>query len=127
MGSECCGGSSSCETKTVTRQELQSKLKEGKAQVVNVLEPKWYNLGSIKGSVKIPVSELDKRAKELDKNREVITYCAGPQCSASVEGAKKLEALGFNVRAYEGGVKEWKEAGLPIEGGEAKSGGCCGA
>ncbi len=125
MGSECCGGSS-CEVKTVTKEELQEKLKQGKAQVVNVLEPKWDSLGSIQGSVKIPVSEIEKRAGELDKSREVITYCAGVECSASREGARKLAALGFNVRAYEGGVKEWKEAGLPVEGA-AKSGSCCGA
>lgn len=125
MGSECCGGSK-CDVKTVTKEELQEKLRQGKVQVVNVLEPKWYSLGFIKGSVKIPVSEIEKRAGELDKSREVITYCAGAQCSASLEGAQKLAALGFSVRAYEGGVKEWKEAGLPVEGA-AQSESCCGA
>lgn len=126
MGSDCCGGSKCSSVGKISKEELQQKLKQGRAQVVNVLEPKWYSLGSIPGSIKIPVSQIKKRAGELDKNREVITYCASAQCSASREGAEKLAALGFNVQAYEGGIKEWKEAGLPLEEAAA-SGSCCGA
>lgn len=108
---------------TITKEELLKKInsKEG-AQVVNVLDPKWYEMGFIKRSKKIPLAELDKRLKELDKSKEVITYCASTQCSASTEAAQKLAAKGFKVRAYEGGIKEWKEAGLPIE---ETSGSCC--
>lgn len=74
-----------------------------------------YKAGLIKGSLKIPVKELDARWSELDKTKEVITYCAGYDCNASKEGAKKLQAKGFNVRAYEGGIEEGKAAGLPLE------------
>lgn len=108
---------------TVTKEELLKKInsKEG-VQVVNVLDPKWYELGFIKKSKKIPLAELDKRLKELDKSKEVITYCASTQCTASTEAAQKLAAKGFKVRAYEGGIKEWKEAGLPVE---ETSDSCC--
>ena len=126
MGSDCCG-SSHGSAKTVSKEELKEKLKQGAAQVVNVLEPKWDSLGSIEGSVKIPVSQLEKRAGELDKGKEVITYCASHDCSASREGAEKLAALGFKVRAYEGGLKEWKESGLPVAQKQHGSGSCCGA
>jgi rhodanese-related sulfurtransferase len=126
MGDTCCGGSGQS-VKTISKEELQQKMKQGKVQVVNVLEPKWSHLGSIQGSLRIPVSQLEKRAGELDKSREVVTYCAGVQCSASRDGAQKLAALGFDVRAYEGGVKEWQEAGLPVEGAAAAGSSCCGA
>ncbi len=114
---------------TITKEELLKEMKEGRVQVVNVLDPEWYKLGFIKGSKKIPLGELDKRLSELDKSKEVVTYCANTQCTASSEAAKKLAQKGFKVRAYEGGIKEWKEAGLPTE--EAKSekgseGSCCG-
>ncbi len=114
---------------TVTKEELLRKMGEGKVQVVNVLDPEWYKLGFIQGSQKIPLGELEKRLGELDKSREVVTYCASTQCTASSEAAKLLAREGFKVRAYEGGIKEWKEAGLPTE--EMKSvkgseGGCCG-
>jgi rhodanese-related sulfurtransferase len=102
--------------KTITKEELSAKIASGASvQIVNVLSPDYYKLGVIKGSKKIPLNELDQRLGELDKDKEVVTYCASYKCSASREAAKKLAKLGFNVRAYEGGAKEWKEAGLPIE------------
>ena len=114
--------------KVITKEQLRQKLlQETGTQIVNVLDPKWYELGIIKGSLKIPLRELDKRAGELDKSREVVTYCASYECSASREGAEKLAAKGFKVSAYEGGIKEWKEAGLPLESGASGSGSCCGA
>ena len=84
-------------------------------QIVNVLSPDYYHLGSIKGSLKIPLDKLEMRLDELDKSREVIVYCAHKECDASKRAAEKLEQHGFCVSAYEVGIKEWKEAGLPIE------------
>ena len=102
--------------KTITKEKLVGKLENAQSvQVINVLDPSHYDLGSIKGSNKIPLDELDKRMQEIDKNKEVVTYCAGYECPASRKAAEKLAAQGFNTCAYEGGIKEWKEAGLPIE------------
>ena len=104
------------DVKTITKEELSAKLASGDSvQVVNVLKPNYYKLGVIKGSKKIPLNELDKRIGELDKTKEVVTYCANYKCSASRQAAKKLAKLGYNVSAYEGGAKEWKEAGLPLD------------
>lgn len=114
---------------TITQEELLKKMKEGKVQVVNVLDPEWHKLGFIKGSQKIPLGQLEKRLGELDKSREVVTYCASTQCTASSEAAKLLARKGYQVRAYEGGIKEWKEAGLPTEemkSAKGSEGGCCG-
>lgn len=103
----------------ISMNELAQKMNEGEfTQVVNVLEPNFYNLGSIKGSLHIPASELANRVNELDKKQEVVTYCAGQQCDASDRAAEELAALGFNVKCYKGGIEEWKDAGLPTEGGE---------
>lgn len=101
---------------TVTKEELRRKIDLGeKCQIVNVLSPDYYHLGFIKGSLRIPLNELEGRAGELDKSREVVVYCAHSECSASRQAAEKLEHLGFRVSAYEGGIKEWKEAGYPVE------------
>ncbi len=100
----------------ITKEELNRKLQAGEAvQVVNVLDPQYYNLGFIKGSKRIPLEELDARLGELDRAKEVVTYCAGRDCSASKKAAEKLAHRGFNVSAYEGGIKEWKESSLPVE------------
>lgn len=121
MGNECgsegstCGETTHAKIKTISKEDLLQGIKQGGLQVVNVLDPKWYTLGMIKGSKKIPLAELPRRLGEMDKSKEVVTYCANTQCTASSEAAKLLAAKGFNVRAYEGGIKEWKEASLPVE------------
>ncbi len=102
---------------TINKEELLEKIKKNDSniQIVNVLSPDYYQMGSIQGSLKIPLDELDERLNELDKSKEVITYCANTQCSASTAAAEMLAEKGFNVRAYKGGMKEWNEAGFPKE------------
>ncbi len=102
--------------RTITKEELAQKIKNAKpVQIVNVLGPEHYNLGFIKGSIRIPLDQLDNRWGVLDKNIEVVTYCASYDCPASGQAAEKLLTKGFKVSAYEGGINECKEAGLPIE------------
>ncbi len=101
---------------TISKDELKVKLDRMEDfQLVNVLEPKFYALGMIPGSLKIPAAEIAERQGELDKNREVVTYCASPDCSASRDAARKLSDLGFDAKAYEGGIREWKASGFPLE------------
>jgi len=52
----------------------------------------------------------------LPKNAEIVVYCGGPKCPQSRMAADKLVKLGYaNVRAYDGGLEEWKAAGLTVE------------
>ena len=104
------------DVKVMTKDALNEKIKKGeKFQLVNVLDPQYYSLGIIKGSKKIPLADLDKRLSELDKAQEVVTYCADVSCSASRKAAEMLAGKGFNVSAYEGGIKEWTAASLPMD------------
>lgn len=103
--------------KTISKNELSAKLGKPGVVVVNVLEPQAYEKIHIKGSVSIPQSALQAgRWKELDKSKEIVTHCSSYTCNASREAATFLEAQGYNVRAYEGGMREWAESGLPTEG-----------
>ena len=102
--------------RVITKDELNKKMQAGESmQIVNVLDPEKYALGFIKGSKRIPLDKLEARSSELDKSKLIVTYCASSECNASRQAAEKLTAKGFNARAYEGGIKEWKEAGLPTE------------
>lgn len=54
--------------------------------------------------------------RSLEPDAEIVVYCSGPGCPQSVAAAQKLAELGFrDVRAYEGGLAHWKEAGLPVD------------
>ena len=104
------------DVKTISKEQLFQKMQKGEpVQIVNVLDPEYYKLGIIKGSKKIPLDQLDKRLSELDKNKEVVTYCANTKCTASRMAAEKLSAAGFDVKAYEGGAQEWVDSKLPID------------
>ena len=102
---------------TIGTEELSVKLGSPWLVVINVLPPEAYEKIHITGSVSIPRKELEGgRWKELDFTKEIVIHCSSYQCEASREAAKFLESKGFQVSAYEGGIKEWCESGLPTEG-----------
>jgi rhodanese-related sulfurtransferase len=102
------------DVKTISKEELAGLIQQKRdVQIVNVLAPEYYGLGMIKGSIRIPRADIEQRAGELDKSREVIVYCANSHCPKSREAAQALSKAGFNVRAYEGGIEEWNAANLP--------------
>ena len=83
-----------------------------------MLTDEWFKGEMIPGSRRLPLDTIGKevREKSLPKDAEVIVYCAGPKCPQSRMAAEKLETYGYtNVRAYEGGIEEWKELGHTVE------------
>lgn len=113
--------------KTISGNELVKKLDSSNLTVVNVLAPvkppggdaayESYENIHIKGSVSIPESELESgRWKELDRHKKIVVHCSSYSCQASRKTARFLEKKGFNVSAYVGGLREWAEADLPMEG-----------
>ncbi len=106
--------------KTVTKEEVLKSVNSGDAIIVNTLSASEYRIDHIKGSISMPLSSLmDGGFRELDRNRKIITYCASFSCNASRKAATFLAEKGFNAYAYEGGMKEWTESGLPLEEGDS--------
>lgn len=107
------------ELKTITTEELRGRLNRGGAlQFWNVLTDEYFGGEMIPGSRRVPLDQVGREVARgaLAKDAEVVVYCAGPKCPQSRYAAEKLAELGFtNVRAYEGGIEEWKQAGYDIE------------
>ena len=87
--------------------------------LINVLDEESFDKEHIPDSRSLPLERKDflKEVNRLAgrKDRRIVVYCAGPDCTASPTAGKKLEADGFtNISHYEGGMKAWREAGLPI-------------
>lgn len=87
-----------------------------KAVVVDVSDASDYAAGHIVGSKNLPASDLATKLEGAVKNKAlpVILVCGtGARASRQVATAKKL---GYgNVQAIAGGLKAWREAGLPLE------------
>jgi rhodanese-related sulfurtransferase len=78
--------------------------------LVNVLAPEAYEKEHIPGSVNIPCGSEDEFEQRFNKDKEIIVYCASSDCEASIRVARELARRGFHrVKAYEGGIREWKE------------------
>jgi len=103
--------------KTITKDELKNKLENGNIHLVEVLDEEAFKKSHIKGAINIPLKKIGTEAKQrFSEKDEIVVYCSNYDCSASPTAAEKLESLGFeNVFDYEGGKKEWSEAGLAME------------
>lgn len=103
--------------KTIKRDELKEKLDNNEVKLVEVLDEEDYNKEHIKGAMNIPLKRIGTEVKDkFDKDDQIVVYCSNYDCSASPAAAKKLDNLGFkNVFDYQGGKKDWKDAGLPME------------
>jgi rhodanese-related sulfurtransferase len=88
--------------------------------VVDALPPISYAAVHLPGAINIPPDRVDALAERRipDSDAEVVVYCAGWDCDSSVQVAERLLELGYtNVRHYAGGKEDWREGGLPLEGG----------
>lgn len=109
---------------SLSRQEVLEKIKDG-AVVVNVLSAESHAERHIEGSVNVPlVKDQDTFVRKVeefvDRYHPVITYCSGPKCSAAIKAGNLLKARGFQADDYPGGVVDWEEAGLALEGTKVK-------
>lgn len=105
------------EIETVTKEELLKILENPDVVIVDVLGNLSYSQYHIKNSISIPYDVLEKGGWEkVDRGKTVITYCHSMTCNASKRAAEIFRKNGFKVKAYEGGISEWKDYGLPAEG-----------
>ena len=104
-------------------EELSQKLRRGDDFVlVDALSPMSYALSRLPGAINITPAWVDDRARRRipDLGTEVVVYCSGATCDASVEVATRLIELGYqNVRHFAEGKRAWAEAGLRLETGRA--------
>jgi rhodanese-related sulfurtransferase len=105
---------------SINRAELKAKL-DGKERfhLWNVLSKESYKPGAnIPGSAWVPLEALtEKFVRQLVdvKGDTIVVYCGGPACPSAKQAAAKLQSLGYtNVFAYEGGLADWSENGLPL-------------
>jgi rhodanese-related sulfurtransferase len=108
---------------TITEQELRQRLNEGAVpEFWNVLTDDYFTGQLIPGSRRVPLDRVGREVGErsLPEDTEIIVYCSGRDCPQSGAAAAKLMSLGFtNVRAFEGGLQDWTEAGHRVEDAEA--------
>lgn len=109
--------------RNLTPDQVSAELQDG-ATLIDLREPNEREQnGVIPGAVHAPRGMLEFWAdttssyhrEEFDPNRRIILHCASGGRSAMA--ADTLQQMGYpNVGHLDGGIKAWKEAGLPVEG-----------
>ena len=102
--------------KLVSREDLKEKLNRGDDfKLVMAWDDRAFRLKHIPGSINIYPTEVTSGM--LDTDDDIVVYCSGPACPASVIAYQRLTASGYNnVQRYAGGVSDWEEAGYSLEG-----------
>ncbi len=101
--------------KTISREELKEKLdRKDNFKLVMTLGQTAFMMGHIAGSINI--SSLEQAQGLVFPEDEIVVYCHDENCPASKSAYQMLVSHGFaNVRRYAGGIREWQEAGYPLE------------
>ncbi len=72
--------------------------------------------GRIPGARTININRIAEGVDGVQKDGEVVVYCACPNEASAVRVAEKLRAVGFKrVRPLYGGIDAWIAAGLEVE------------
>jgi rhodanese-related sulfurtransferase len=102
--------------RTISREELKAKLDRGDPFKLIMALNRWaYDSKHIPGSLHFDTpAELYAAVRPED---EVVVYCSNVDCLSSVALYRDLLRRGYqNVRRYSGGLLDWEDAGLPLEG-----------
>ena len=98
----------------VARDELFRRLRDGQVLVLDVRPGAEYAAGHIPGAVNVPHDQLAARLAEFPENAEIIAYCRGRYCVFAPDAVRLLRARGFSAWPMEGGLPDWRLAGLPV-------------
>lgn len=107
----------------LTPEQVRDAVSKGNATLIDIRDGEELKQnGRIPGSVHASRGMLEFYADpslpyhkpEFDKNKKIILHCASGGRSALA--AATLQQMGYDKVAHlDGGMKAWKEAGLPVE------------
>ena len=83
-------------------------------QILDVRSDKEWTGGHIENAIHIPLGELKRRIKELEKSSDIIAVCGSGYRSSIA--ASLLQGSGFRrISSMDGGMTAWNERRLPLK------------
>jgi rhodanese-related sulfurtransferase len=106
----------------ISLAEAEQLFAQKAATFIDARSQEEYVSGHILGALNLPLNETKKgvAADQLQalSERSLVIYCQGGDCETSEALAKILYESGFkNIKVFQGGWAEWKQAGLPVAEG----------
>jgi len=104
----------------ISRESLRQKIESGDDfALVDALSPMSFAAAHLPGAINLTPGWVDDRARRRipDVDTEIVVYCQSSDCDSSAMVARRLIELGYrNILRYAGGIDDWRDAGLPLEG-----------
>ena len=106
----------------IDAEDAKALLDDGEAVIVDVREPaELMATGKAPGSINIPLAKFLAKADPgspdhepaLQPDKTIIVYCASGKRSEFA--GKKLLELGYEEVFNLGGLRDWEQAGLPVD------------
>ncbi len=98
--------------------ELQRMMRDGEpVAIVDIRHPIDFESDPyvIPGALYIPAEDLDRRHREIPRDREVVLYCTCPDELTSAAESRRLRKHGVaRVRPLDGGFTAWRGHGMPV-------------
>jgi NADPH-dependent 2,4-dienoyl-CoA reductase/sulfur reductase-like enzyme/rhodanese-related sulfurtransferase len=79
------------------------KVNPGRQTILDVRDPEEFKADHLEGADNIPLGQLRRRIGELNRDSEILTYCAVGQ--RSYYASRALRQYGFNAQNISGGYK----------------------
>ncbi len=90
------------------------KKRDAGAFILDVRTVEEWDEYHVPGSTLIPIDQLSNRVAEVPKDKEVVVVCRSGNRSAT--GRDLLLKAGYpQVTSLAGGLKAWRDAGMPVE------------
>lgn len=94
-------------------EELDARIREGRAKVLDVRRPGEWQAGHIAGALHVPLNTLADGAAALPKDEPLAVICAGGFRSSIATSV--LEQQGFTkITNVVGGMAAWRNANLDV-------------
>src|SRR5215471_11882207 len=102
----------------VGQRELARRLDEGDVLVLDVRPQAEYAAGHIPGAINLPHDRLAASLAGLPSGADIVAYCRGRYCVFAPDAVQIGRAHGYTAWPLDGGMPEWRRAGLPVATGE---------
>lgn len=94
--------------------EATQMINRNKTTILDVRTPEQFAAGHLRDAKNIPLSDLDSRIGELDKQKTKAVVVVCQQGARADKAVKMLQKAGFDdVVSLDGGLTAWTAAGLP--------------
>ena len=104
----------------VDNDELVRRVRAGEVTVIDVRPREEYEAAHVPGAISMPLADLGKRMRMLQKQRDIVAYCRGPYCVMALDAVELLRRKGFRAERMESGVPEWRARGWRVESGSGR-------